>query len=92
LDAYLTWAAWMRGHAGDPSWQPDVIRHREGANEMRWEGWADWQAGDPRWRVRVIDTSDTPAAQVAEELVAWVEAERTLFYAGRHPLVALSGG
>jgi hypothetical protein len=86
VDAYLNWARWMRGHARDPSWQPEVIRHGDLVDEMEWERWSAWEAGDSRWRVHVIDTSDAPVARVAEALAAWVEDERALFRAGKHPL------
>ena len=64
----------MRRHAVDPQWMPGVIR--QGDADMRWERWSDWQAGDPRWRVHVIDTSAKPLEAVADELRAWIEAER----------------
>jgi hypothetical protein len=90
LQDYLNWADWMRHHATDPAWRQDVIRHGNGESEMRWDRWVDWQAGDPRWRVRVIDTSHAPVEQVADELASWVDEERALFHAGRHPLGALA--
>jgi hypothetical protein len=75
LDDMSSWAAWMRGHAADPRWQPEVIR--EGAwEEMRWGRWSGWQRGDPRWNVRVVDTSELAIGEVAGELVRWIEAER----------------
>ncbi len=30
---YLNWACWMRGHAADPRWQPDVIRDAAGGRD-----------------------------------------------------------
>lgn len=86
VEAYLSWAAWMRGHANDPSWRPDVIRHPATEGEMRWQRWSRWRPGDPRWRVRVIDTSALPVERVVDELAAWVGEERALFRAGSHPL------
>jgi hypothetical protein len=76
LDEVLSWAAWMRGHAADPRWRPEVIR--DGAwEQMRWERWGAWERGDPRWRVRVLDASHLTTPAVAKEIVAWIEAERS---------------
>jgi hypothetical protein len=76
---------WLRRHAEDPAWCPEVIR--EGAShELRWERWSSWQRGDPRWRVRVIDTTSLPVEQVADELAAWIDEERALVRSGEHPL------
>jgi hypothetical protein len=76
LDAYLSWADWMRRHAVDPRWMPEVIATDDGPPSMRWDRWSDWQAGDPRWRVRVVDTSALTVEQVAAELVDWIAEER----------------
>ena len=86
LEDYLSWAAWMREHAADPSWRPDVIRHEATEDEMRWSRWSGWTAADPRWRVRTIDTSAQPVEQVAAALVEWIEEERELVRSGTHPL------
>lgn len=86
LQDYLNWAAWMRGHVADPSWQPDVIQVEATANEMRWSRWNGWQAGDPRWRARVVDTSSRSVEDVACDLAGWIAEERTLFRSGAHPL------
>ena len=73
LDDLLSWAAWMRGHAADPQWRPDVIR-LDAWDQMRWERWSEWKPGDPRWQVRVLDTSDLAIGEVA----TWIEKERLL--------------
>lgn len=86
LRDYLNWAVWMRGHAADPSWRPDVIRHEATDGEMHWSRWSGWRAGDPRWRVRVIDTSALAVEQVAAELIEWINEERALHRSGAHPL------
>lgn len=72
----LDWAEWMRRHARDPEWMPEVIR-RDGAG-MRWERWRDWKAGEPRWRVHVIDTTGRSLEETADDLRQWIEAERAL--------------
>jgi hypothetical protein len=87
LRDYLNWAAWMRRHAADPAWRPDVIRHEGTEAEMHWSRWSGWQVGDPRWRVRVIDTSALPVEAVAAELVEWIAEERALVRAGVHSLM-----
>jgi hypothetical protein len=76
---YLDWAAWMRGHAADPSWRPDVIQHDATSEEMEWSRWSGWRAGDPRWRVRVVDTSSLSVVAVVDELTRWIDEERALF-------------
>ena len=53
---------------------PEVIRR--GNADMRWERWSDWQAGDPRWRVHVVDTTGRSVQETADDLRAWIEAER----------------
>ena len=91
IEDYLSWAAWMRRHAADPAWRPDVIRHPETDQEMRWERWERWSTGDPRWRVLRLDTTHLSPEQVALALVAWIEAERALVQAGAHPLAHWAG-
>jgi hypothetical protein len=86
LRDYLNWADWMRGHAADPTWRTDVIRHEGTGDEMCWSRWSGWRAGDPRWRVRVIDTSALPVEDVAARLVEWITKERALVRSGAHPL------
>jgi hypothetical protein len=88
LQDYLNWAAWMRGHAADPSWRTDVIRHDATETDMHWSRWSAWRAGDPRWRVCVIDTSALTVEEVAARLVEWISAERVLLRSGAHPLAA----
>ena len=86
LEAYRYWAAWMRGHAADPMWQPQVIKTEATEGEMHWSRWSGWQASDPRWRVLAIDTSALPVEAVAARLIEWIAGERTLARAGSHPL------
>jgi hypothetical protein len=88
LDDYLSWAAWMRRHAEDPRWLPEVIVADDGLPEMRWDRWSGWQAGDPRWRVRVIDTSSRSVEQVSAAVAEWIAGERELLRSGAHPLAA----
>jgi hypothetical protein len=85
LQAYLGWADWMRRHAEDPMWRPDVIRDGA-AEELHWERWSDWQRGDPRWRVWVIDSATLPVERVPDQLSAWIAEERALVLSGAHPL------
>ncbi len=84
LQDHLNWAAWMRQHAEDPQWEPDVIR-QAGWTEMRWDRWRTWKAGDPRWRVAVLDTSQLARDGVADALAVWIDRENALCVAGTHP-------
>jgi hypothetical protein len=68
---HLAFAEWMRGHARDPAWRPEVITH-SGWKEMRWDRWSRLRRGDPAWRFTVLDTSDRTVEGVARELLAWV--------------------
>ena len=88
LQDYLNWAAWMRGHAADPSWRTDVIQIDAAGTEMHWSRWIHWRAADSRWRVRVIDTSGVPVGEVAARLIEWIYEERALLRVGAHPLAA----
>jgi hypothetical protein len=86
LQDVLNWGAWLRGHAADPEHRPEVIRGAPTDADMRWSRWAGWKRGDPRWRVRVVDTSALAIDDLAAELRAWIESERTLYRSGGHPL------
>jgi hypothetical protein len=88
LGDYLNWAAWMRRHAEDPRWLPEVIVTDDGLPEMCWDRWRGWRAGDPRWRVRVIDTSSLAVGQVAATVAEWISDERARLRSGAHPLAA----
>jgi uridine phosphorylase len=71
----LSWAAWLRLHAADPRWRPDVVREG-GAPGMRWDRWEGWTGGDPRWRCPVIDSTGLSLPEVAVALAEWVSAAR----------------
>lgn len=66
----LTWAAWLRIHAVDPTWCPEVITE-QGYDLMRWH-WQNWAPDDKRWQVTIIDTSDKKITQIVGEVARWV--------------------
>lgn len=71
----LSWAAWLRLHAVDPQWRPDVIRN--GAEPgMRWDRWEGWTRGDPRWSCPTVDSTELSLAEVAGALARWIDAAR----------------
>lgn len=70
----LCWAAWLRMHARDPQWHPDVVVSE--AADMEWERWQTWKEGDPRWRTDRIDTTSLTAAETAHRVLAWIDRER----------------
>ncbi len=73
----LNWAAWLRMHASDPTWRPDVIQKRAAsAATMHFDRWQNWEKGDSRWRVADIDNSDLSIAETVDELVYWLNGER----------------
>jgi hypothetical protein len=85
FEEHLAWAAWLRGHAADPTWQSEVMRHPATTAEMQWSRLDDW-FGDARWRVHAIDTSALPVAEVAAELAVWIARERVLVGSGARQL------
>jgi len=66
----LTWAAWLRIHAVDLTWCPEVITE-QGYDLMRWH-WQAWAQDDKRWQVTIIDTSDKKIRQIVGEVAKWV--------------------
>ena len=70
----LTWAAWLRVHAVDPTWCPGMITAGSYAS-MHWENWRGWQRGDPRWQQSVIDTGGKKIGQITTEVIRWIEAQ-----------------
>jgi len=66
LDDVLAWAEWMRGHARDPSWRPDVLGQTPAETSTR----------AATWRVNTIDTSTLSPDAAAEAVRTWIEGER----------------
>lgn len=73
LPDHVAFAAWMRGHAEDPSHVPEVLT-TEGWDQMRWERWIDRRPDDRGWSVTTIDTSPLGLDEVAAAVLAWAEA------------------
>jgi hypothetical protein len=82
--AHYSWAAWMRGHAADPQWEPHVIR--EADPTLYWDRWAHWRRGDPRWSVRRLDTTDLTIEEAARQVTNWMRQQRRLHNERRGPL------
>jgi energy-coupling factor transporter ATP-binding protein EcfA2 len=80
----LAWSAWLRVHAADPTWWPDVIR-RGAWPAMQWSRWSDWEAADPRWRCPRIDTTHGDVARTARNVAQWIRLESAPHAAGRNP-------
>lgn len=72
--ALLSWAAWLRVHAVDPTWCPDVIM-RDSYASMHWDNWLGWQRGDPRWQQVIIDTGGKKIGQITTEVARWIETQ-----------------
>lgn len=70
----LCWAVWLRMHARDPQWRPDVIT-TDGGPEMRWDRWQRWTARDPRWRTTRIDTTGHELGDTVQMVQAWIDRE-----------------
>jgi hypothetical protein len=84
---HVAFAAWMRGHADDPSHVPEVLT-TNAWEEMRWERWIDRRADDPGWNLATIDTSPLDLDEVAADVLAWVRASLR----GETPPLELSAG
>jgi len=70
----LCWAAYLRMHAVEPGWCPEVIQTSQ-PSIMRWEHWTKRQRGDAVWRQEVIDTSRLTLEEVAAEIANWIRAK-----------------
>jgi hypothetical protein len=86
VDAFLGWAAWHRGHAHDPLHQPDVIISAS-LPGMAWHRWTGWAADDPRWGTNLLDTTDQPLAQSADQVERWVTEQRDAYRSGQLALI-----
>lgn len=72
----LNWAAWLRVHVADPTWEPHVIRTGE-VPEMQWSRWESWQRGDPRWHAWTLNVSEMSLPQIGDWLTNWINDENT---------------
>ncbi|WP_329485426.1 AAA family ATPase [Kitasatospora sp. NBC_01246] len=88
VDAFLGWADWHRKHARDPRYRPDVIIN-DSWPEMAWQHWTEWTADDRRWSTHLIDTTDQPITDSADQVTQWIAGQREALRSGR---LALSRG
>ncbi|MGW6929529.1 hypothetical protein ACWGE0_05630 [Lentzea sp. NPDC054927] len=88
VDAFLGWAAWHREHARNPRHRPDAIIG-DSWPRMAWHRWTGWTAGDRRWCTDLVDTTDQPVAESADQVEQWVTRQRDALLSGR---LALSRG
>ncbi len=75
----LCWAAWLRVHAVDPTWCPEVIMENS-YDLMEWDNWRGWSRGDPRWRQPIMDTGGKKIGQITAEVARWIEGEVAATY------------
>lgn len=75
----LAWAAWLRVHAVDPTWCPEVIM-KNSYDLMNWDNWLGWERGDPRWRQEIINTTGKKIDQITAEIAKWIETEVAASY------------
>ena len=68
----LCWAAWLRVHAVDPAWYPEVIQ-TESHPMMRWDRMSSYKRGDRQWSQHRIDTSQLTIEEMAAAIAAWIE-------------------
>jgi hypothetical protein len=85
VEAFLNWAAWHRGHATDPHYQPELLLSgsREG---VAWHRWTGWRAEDSRWATHLLDTTHEPIEQCVERVVVWITEQRDALRDGHLPL------
>ncbi len=74
----LSWAAWLRVHAVDPTWCPEVITQNSYAS-MQWDNWLGWERGDPRWQEVIINSSSKKIEQITGEVARWIELQVSAF-------------
>lgn len=86
MEWHLEWSGWLRGHALDPQWRQEVVRHPYAPPELEWRRWAAWPRGDPRWRCAVIDTSALTISAVTHELARWPRNQCDRYRLGKLPL------
>jgi hypothetical protein len=70
--AHVAFADWMRRHAVDQRYRPEVIING-GWEEMRWDVWNSDEVTAVPWRSQIIDTSHLSAVEVAREVVSWIK-------------------
>jgi hypothetical protein len=70
--AHIAFADWMRRHALDHRYRPEVIING-GWEEMRWDVWNSDEVIAVPWRSLIIDTSHLSAVEVAREVVSWIK-------------------
>lgn len=56
---------------------------------MAWQHWTEWTADDRRWSTHLIDTTDQPITDSADQVTQWVAEQREALRSGR---LALSRG
>jgi hypothetical protein len=86
MEWHLEWSGWLRGHALDPQWRQEVIRHPYAPPELEWRRWAAWPRGDPRWVCTVMDTSALTIRAMTHELARWARTQRETYRLGKLPL------
>lgn len=83
---HFAFADWLRFHAHDPSYMPEVIT-TDCWPQMRWERWIHLGSG-PDWRMHTVDTSVLGPQAVGEAIARWCRAavagEAPTFRAGWH--------
>jgi hypothetical protein len=71
LPRHKAFADWMREHAVNPGYRPEVIM--QGAwDRMRWDRWGPGAADQRPWTSHVIDTSALAPEEVARRAAAWI--------------------
>jgi hypothetical protein len=81
VEAFLNWAAWHRGHAADPRYQPELLLGGSRSGSA-WHRWTAWSAEDPRWATSVLDTTHEPVERCVERVETWITEQRDALRAG----------
>ena len=68
----LNWAAWLRMHTQDPSWEPHVIKEDawDGLDFSVWDHKTDWSNAVAR---KLLDTTSLNLQDVVERIVQWIQ-------------------
>jgi hypothetical protein len=81
VEDFVNWAAWHRGHAADPGYEPELLLTGSRAGEA-WHRWTAWSAEDPRWSTQVLDTTHDTVERCVDRVEMWITEKRQALRAG----------
>lgn len=73
LPRHAAFADWMRKHAADPGYRPEVIM-QDAWEEMHWDRWVGRPEANELWDAHVIDTSARTPRETASLVASWIRS------------------